>query len=169
MTFHAPWGQPSYKKTRKKRKAKKKAKKKKAKKKTRRKVKKKAKKKAKKAKKKARRAPRARRAVVARVVVSKKDLEKIRKNVARPKWMDQLPASKRKVFKFKGKSYWPLYSLLYVVDAVEVVPLSKWDGPTHRELRGSLLRPGYVQTISRKKYVYVKSTQFIQKGSPIDV
>ncbi len=81
----------------------------------------------------------------------------------------QLDENKRKVFKYKGKSYWPLYSLLYVLDTVEVVPLGSWDGPTNQEKQGSLLRPGYVKTIKRRKYVYVQRTQFIQRGSPLDV
>lgn len=113
---------------------------------------------------------RGRRAVPsARVVVSKVELNKLRKNVARPAWMDQLPKSKRKVFKHKGKTYWPLYSLLYMVDAVEVVPLSQWKGPTTTEEYGALLRPGFVEKVGSKKYVYVLHTQFIQRGSPLDV
>ena len=163
MTFHSPWDQPAYKKAT-KRKAKK-ATKRKAKKTTKRKAKKTTKRKAKKAKKRGRRGG----VPSVRIVVSGVELNKIRKNVARPQWVDQLPKSKRKVFNYKGKSYWPLFSLLYMIDAVEVVPLSQWDGPTNTKEYGSLLHPGFVDKIGGKNYVYVQQAQFIQRGSPLDV
>jgi len=101
--------------------------------------------------------------------VPKAEFEKLRKNVARPLWTDQLPESKRKIIKRKGRMFWPLYGLLFVVDSVEIVPLGRWSGKTHTQKQGALLRPGYVQKIGSKKYVYDHRVQFVQQGSVVDV
>ena len=101
-------------------------------------------------------------------MVSKKDLDKIRKSVARPRWMDLLEESKRKIFTHGGSTYWPVFSLLYAVDAVEIVPLAGWKEPTHKAAPNGF-RPGFVKKIGGRKYVFVRRAQFIQRGSPIDV
>jgi hypothetical protein len=101
-------------------------------------------------------------------VVTKAQLTRIRKTVARPKWMDLLPEAKRKTFNYEGSTYWPVFSLLYAVDAIEVVPAGEWRKPTHKTA-GNGFRVGLVKKIGSKKYVFVKRAQFIQRGSPIDV
>jgi hypothetical protein len=83
--------------------------------------------------------------------VSKAELEKLRKNVAKPTWTDLLPEGKRKTFVYKRRRFWPLYSLLYMIDAVEVERGFK----PHKLKRGELLS--------------ARRVQFIQRGSLIDV
>jgi hypothetical protein len=151
VTIQSPWDQGP----RKKRRAKKKKKK----------VRRKAKKKAKTRKKtKKRRRTRAR---GDRILVSGAEFNKIRKTVARPRWMDLLEESKRKTFTHDGRTYWPVFSLLYAVDAVEVVPLKGWKKPTYKATNG--FRVGIVKKIGASKYVFVKRAQFIRRGSLLDV
>lgn len=83
--------------------------------------------------------------------VSKAELEKLRKNVAKPTWTDMLSEAKRKTFVHKGRRYWPIYSLLYMISAIEVERGFK----PHKLKRGELLG--------------ARRVQFVQRGSLIDV
>lgn len=83
--------------------------------------------------------------------VSKAELEKLRKNVAKPTWTDILPESKRKAFTYNRRRFWPLYSLLYMISAIEVERGFK----PHKLKRGELLS--------------ARRVQFVQRGSLIDV
>jgi hypothetical protein len=163
MTWNSPFDHPSYKKkTKKKKKKKKVSKKKRRAKKATKKV---AKKKKNKAKKRVGRqptgpSPRPSCPIRAKgqklppsetIRVSKAELEKLRKSVAKPTWTDLLPESKRKVFTYKRKRYFPLYSLLYMISAVEVPKGFK----PRAFKRGELLKAHRVH--------------FVQRGSLIDV
>jgi hypothetical protein len=102
-----------------------------------------------------------------RILVSGAEFSKIRKTVARPRWMDLLEEGKRKTFTHDGRTYWPVFSLLYAVDAVEIVPLKSWKKPTYKAANG--FRAGVVKKIGSSKYVFVRRAQFIRRGSPLDV
>ena len=159
MSGQMPWSQSAYKgpgrRRRKKKKVKRKAKKKAV------------RKKAKKVVRRKKKAARSRRQGD-RFVVSKAEFSRIRKAVARPRWMDLLEEGKRKTFAHDGGTYWPVFSLLYAVDAVEVVPLRQWKKPTHK-IQGDRFRAGFVKKLGSGTHVFVKRAQFILRGSPLDV